>query len=247
MYQTDRLTDWQIRRSTASTRSNGPSSQAAPKDVRLCNMAAPRSLRPRGASRLNNTSSSLAGQLLVAMPTMRDKRFVRSVIYVCTHTPEQAMGLIINQRAPHIDFPDLLEQLGIVPGRADEGIPPDVLDMDVHIGGPVDSKRGFVLHSADYIVDKTTMVIDQRICLTATVDVLKAIASGRGPRQAMLALGYAGWGAGQLDAEMQANGWLHCQPDASLVFGRKLEAKYELAMSKIGIDMSHLVSEAGHA
>jgi putative transcriptional regulator len=191
--------------------------------------------------------SSLAGQLLVAMPTMRDKRFARSVVYMCAHTPDSAMGLIINQRAPHIDFPDLLEQLGIVPGRTDESIPPDVLDMDVQVGGPVDTKRGFVLHTADYFVDKSTLAINQGICLTATVDVLKAIALGKGPRHALLALGYAGWDAGQLDAEIQANGWLHCPADAGLVFGRKLEAKYELAMSKIGIDMSHLVSDAGHA
>jgi putative transcriptional regulator len=221
--------------------------QIGDKGVRLHDMAEPKTPRARNARPATTNGSSLAGQLLVAMPTMRDKRFVRSVIYMCTHTADGAMGLIINQRAPHIDFPDLLEQLGIVPGRTDESIPPDVLDMDVHVGGPVDSKRGFVLHTADYMVDKTTMVVDQRICLTATVDVLKAIASGRGPRQAMLALGYAGWGAGQLDAEMQANGWLHCPADATLIFGRKLEAKYELAMSKIGIDMSHLVAEAGHA
>jgi putative transcriptional regulator len=200
---------------------------------------------PAAANDMNG--SCLAGQLLVAMPTMRDKRFVRSVIYMCTHTSDSAMGLILNQRAPHIDFPDLLEQLGIVPGQTEESIPPDVLDMDVHIGGPVDTKRGFVLHTADYTVDKTTMMIDNRICLTATVDVLKAIARGKGPRQSLLALGYAGWGAGQLDAEIQANGWLHCPADPALIFGRKLEAKYELAMSKIGIDMSHLVSEAGHA
>jgi putative transcriptional regulator len=195
----------------------------------------------------SSNGSSLAGQLLVAMPTMRDKRFARSVIYMCTHSGDGAMGLIINQRAPHIDFPDLLEQLGIVPGHADESIPPDVFDMDVQVGGPVDTKRGFVLHTSDYMVDKTTMVIDNRICLTATVDVLKAIAKGKGPRQALLALGYAGWGAGQLDAEIQANGWLNCPADTAIIFGRKLEAKYEMAMSKIGIDMSHLVSDAGHA
>jgi putative transcriptional regulator len=201
----------------------------------------------RAAAKDEINGSSLAGQLLIAMPTMRDKRFVRSVIYMCTHTNDGAMGLILNQRAPHIDFPDLLEQLNIVPGQTEQSIPPDILDMDVHIGGPVDTKRGFVLHTADYMVDQTTMVIDNRICLTATIDVLKAIACGKGPRQALLALGYAGWGAGQLDAEIQANGWLHCPADPTLIFGRKLEAKYELAMTKIGVDMSHLVSDAGHA
>jgi putative transcriptional regulator len=221
--------------------------QASAKGGRLRDMVDSRKSSGARAAAHSTDGSSLAGQLLVAMPTMRDKRFVRSVIYMCTHTSDSAMGLILNQRAPHIDFPDLLEQLGIVPGQSEQSIPPEVLDMEVHIGGPVDAKRGFVLHTADYMVDKTTMVIDNRICLTATVDVLKAIAAGRGPRQALLALGYAGWGAGQLDAEIQANGWLHCPADPNLIFGRKLEAKYELAMSKIGIDMSHLVSDAGHA
>jgi putative transcriptional regulator len=185
----------------------------------------------------------LDGQLLIAMPIMTDKRFARSVIYMCAHSAEGAMGLIINQRASHISFDRLLKQLGI-PGADDEQ---SLIDMDVHVGGPVETGRGFVLHSADYYVADSTLPIDDDVSLTATIDILKAIAGGRGPNRAILALGYAGWGAGQLESEIAANGWLHCQADADLLFDRNLERKYERAMTKIGIDPSHLVSDAGHA
>jgi putative transcriptional regulator len=188
----------------------------------------------------------LDGQLLIAMPIMTDKRFARSVIYLCAHSADGAMGLIINQRAPHISFRDLLGQLSISAG-ADEDLQPDVDDMQVHVGGPVETGRGFVLHSADYYVDDSTLAIDDTVSLTATVDILRAIAGGKGPDRSILALGYSGWGAGQLESEIAANGWLHCPADADLVFGSELEQKYERAMSKIGIDPSHLVSEAGHA
>jgi putative transcriptional regulator len=188
----------------------------------------------------------LDGQLLIAMPIMTDKRFARSVIYLCAHSADGAMGLIINQRAPHISFRDLLGQLSISTGP-DEDLQPDVDDMQVHVGGPVETGRGFVLHSADYYVDDSTLAIDDTVSLTATVDILRAIAGGKGPDRSILALGYSGWGAGQLESEIAANGWLHCPADADLVFGSELEQKYERAMSKIGIDPSHLVSEAGHA
>jgi putative transcriptional regulator len=192
-------------------------------------------------------SSYLDGQLLLAMPTMTDKRFQRSVIYVCTHSPEGAMGLIVNQRASHISFTGLLKQLGIVGDDADETVPPDLLRMNVHVGGPVSTERGFVLHSADYFADDSTLEIDKSICLTATIDILKAMANGKGPEQAILALGYAGWAPGQLETEIQANGWLHCPADKDLLFSPDLELKYDRALFKIGIDPSHLVSEAGHA
>jgi putative transcriptional regulator len=189
----------------------------------------------------------LDGQLLIAMPIMTDKRFARSVIYMCAHSAEGAMGLIINQRAPHISFPELLGQLSIAAGPAGDAIQPELIDMNVHVGGPVETGRGFVLHSADYFADDSTLPIDDGICLTATIDILKAIAGGKGPDRAMLALGYAGWRAGQLESEIAANGWLHCPADLDLLFDRDLEQKYERAMSKIGVDPSHLVSEAGHA
>ena len=188
----------------------------------------------------------LDGQLLIAMPIMTDKRFARSVIYMCAHSAEGAMGLIINQRASHISFSELMKQLSIVPDGSDD-IEIELADMDVHVGGPVETGRGFVLHSADYYAADSTLPIDEGVSLTATIDILKAIAGGKGPDRAILALGYAGWRAGQLESEIAANGWLHCSADADLLFDRDLEQKYERALSKIGIDPSHLVSEAGHA
>jgi putative transcriptional regulator len=192
-------------------------------------------------------SPYLDGQLLIAMPQMTDKRFARSVIYLCTHSAEGAMGLIVNQRAKNISFPQLLTQLGIVSKNASDTVPPDIMVKDVYVGGPVDTKRGFVLHSADYFAATNTMAIDSDISLTATVDILKAMARGNGPEKAMLALGYAGWGAGQLEAEIQHNGWLHCPADPEIVFNENIDLKYDQALSLIGIDMSHFVSDAGHA
>jgi putative transcriptional regulator len=195
----------------------------------------------------SSKSGYLDGQLLIAMPGMTDKRFARSVIYLCTHSAEGAMGLIVNQRASHISFPQLLQQLGIVSKTAAESVPPDILIKEVHVGGPVDTKRGFVLHSADYFAATNTMAIDKRICLTATIDILKAMAKGDGPDKAMLALGYAGWAPGQLEAEIQHNGWLNCPADPDIIFSRDIDLKYNQALAQIGIDISHLVSDAGHA
>lgn len=189
----------------------------------------------------------LDGQLLIAMPLMTDRRFARSVIYLCAHSEEGAMGLIINHRADHISFPDLLERLGIVTNSSEDELPNDIVDRQVHVGGPVETGRGFVLHSDDYFATNSTLAIDDGVSLTATIDILKAIASGKGPDRSILALGYAGWSAGQLEAEIQANGWLHCPADAELLFGTDIDGKYDRALAKIGIDPSHLVSDAGHA
>ncbi len=189
----------------------------------------------------------LDGQLLIAMPVMSDPRFARSVIYVCAHSEDGAMGLVINQRAAHISFPDLLQRLGIVPSGPDEGLSDDVRSMSIHVGGPVETGRGFVLHSSDYFANDLTLPIEDGVCLTATIDILKAIASGHGPNRAILALGYAGWSPGQLESEIQANGWLNCPADPDLIFDPDLDAKYTRALAKIGIDPSHLVSDAGHA
>jgi len=180
----------------------------------------------------------LTGQLLVAMPQMTDPRFERSVVYLCAHSDEGAMGLVINRLIESLTFPNLLMQLGIEPG--------DGADLPIHFGGPVESSRGFVLHSADYAQD-STLLIDENIALTATVDVLRAIAAGEGPARRVLALGYAGWAPGQLDAEIQANGWLLVPPDPELVFGPDNDAKWQRAIAKLGIDLSLLSSEAGHA
>ena len=202
----------------------------------------------RRKTRKSDANGYLDGQFLVAMPAMTDKRFARSVIYMCAHSVQGAMGLIVNQRAPHITFPELLGQLSIRRRRQWRGrLRADLIDLDVHVGGPVETGRGFVLHSSDYFAADSTLPIDDGVSLTATVDILKAIAGGKGPDRAILALGYAGWRPGQLESEIQANGWLHCPPDLDLLFDRDLDQKYDRAMSKIGIDPSHLVSEAGHA
>jgi putative transcriptional regulator len=181
----------------------------------------------------------LTGMLLVAMPSMPDPRFARSVIYLCAHSPEGAMGLVVNQIAGNVTFPAVVGQLGIEAGR-------DCADTPVHVGGPVETSRGFVLHSADY-VQESTLVIDEGFALTATVDVLRAIAEGHGPSRRVLALGYAGWSAGQLDQEIQGNGWLIAPADPDIVFGRDNEAKWLSALRKIGVDPSLLSSTAGHA
>ncbi|WP_119167546.1 YqgE/AlgH family protein [Algihabitans albus] len=181
----------------------------------------------------------LTGQLLVAMPTMADPRFERSVIYLCAHSSEGAMGLVVNKLAGSLTFPDLLEQLGIDGPEARE-------DIRVHFGGPVETGRGFVLHSADYLQDSSLQVNDA-FALTATVDILRDLAYGSGPRQALLALGYAGWGPGQLDQEIQKNGWLHVEADEILVFDGGLEDKWERAIRKLGFDAAMLSGDAGHA
>lgn len=189
----------------------------------------------------------LDGQMLIAMPTMGDERFERSVIYVCAHSNEGAMGIVVNQPAANIKFPDLLVQLEVIPAAERIELPTAVGDVKVLKGGPVETGRGFVLHSADFFIENSTLPIDDSICLTATLDILKAIACGNGPASAILALGYAGWAPGQLEQEIQENGWLHCDADAELIFGTDTGAKYQQALRKIGIDLSHLSNEAGHA
>ena len=200
---------------------------------------------PRKSRR--SRGSFLDGQLLMAMPSMTDKRFQRSVIYLCAHSSEGAMGLIINQQASNIKLPGLLRQLGIVTKATSRLIAPEIQAKAVHVGGPVETGRGFVLHTSDYYAENATLKIDGGVCLTATIDILKAMTEGRGPQQSILALGYAGWAPGQLENEIQANGWLHCAPDLDLVFDTDLDAKYDRALSKLGVDPSFLVSEAGHA
>ena len=189
----------------------------------------------------------LEGQLLIAMPAMADKRFARSVIYMCAHSAEGAMGLIINQRAPNINFPDLLMRLQLLDEDEEDAVPPELMHMAIHLGGPVEPERGFVLHSSDYFTPSSTLPISDDVCLTATTDILKALAAGQGPDRAILALGYAGWAPGQLESEIHANGWLSCAADLEIVFGSEIDEKYERALFKLGIDPTHLVNAAGHA
>ncbi len=186
-----------------------------------------------------NLSGYLTGQLLIAMPQMRDPRFERSVIYVCVHNEDGAMGLVVNELASEFTFADLLLQLEIDAGGEAGGVP-------IYIGGPVESGRGFVLHTSDY-TQGGTITVNSEICLTATIDILKDIAAGDGPRQSLLALGYSGWGAGQLDDEIQKNSWLNVQADETLLFGGDLEHKWERSIAKLGVDVSLLSGDAGHA
>ena len=189
----------------------------------------------------------LDGQMLIAMPSMRDERFARSLIYVCAHSSDGAMGIIVNHPAANINFADLLVQLEVIPAADLILLPPRAGAVPVLRGGPVETGRGFVLHSSDFFIENSTLPIDDGICLTATLDILKAIARGDGPLSAVLALGYAGWAPGQLESEIQANGWLHCTADLELIFGADIGSKYEKALKKIGIDLGMLSSEAGHA
>jgi putative transcriptional regulator len=189
----------------------------------------------------------LDGKLLIAMPSMSDPRFHKAVIYMCAHSEDGAMGIVLNQRAPHITFSKLLDQLDIAPPENEASIRLPVQSMAVHTGGPVETGRGFVLHTTDYFSADSTLSIDDSISLTATIDILRAIATGKGPMRSLLALGYAGWSPGQLEREIHANGWLICPADTDLVFDASIESKYDRAMAKLGIHPSFLVSDAGHA
>ena len=185
------------------------------------------------------TTDYLKGKLLLAMPNMGDPRFERAVICMCEHSADGAMGIVINQPADHIDFPELMNQLDI-------DIPEDHAAISVFTGGPVEPNRGFVLHSADYM-QESSLIVSEIIAVTATVEILRALASGDGPQHNLLALGYAGWGPGQLEAEIQDNAWLHTELDSDLVFATQADSVWPLAMAKLGIDISMLSSSAGHA
>ena len=184
--------------------------------------------------------NSLAGQLLVAMPQMQDPRFARSVVYLCAHSGDSgAMGLIINKQLGSLTMGELFAQLDIEPSTIANLRP-------VHFGGPVEAGGGFVLHTAEYR-EEATLHIDGNISVTATLEVLRAISKDQGPRQSLFALGYAGWAPGQLDAEIQANGWLSVAADDEIVFGSNHDGKWNRALAKLGIDLSVLSSDAGHA
>lgn len=189
----------------------------------------------------------LEGQVLIAMPTMSDPRFERALVYICAHSDEGAMGLVINKRAKDIDFAELMSRLNM-PEGADE-IKFDIPQREpvVHFGGPVEPGRGFVLHSGEYNSKLNTLAIDENVGLTATLDVLQEIAIGRGPEKSLLALGYAGWSPGQLENEILHNGWLHCPADSDLLFGCTVDSKYDAALDKLGVDPVLLSSDAGHA
>ena len=184
----------------------------------------------------------LTGQLIVAMPAMADPRFERSVILICAHSDQGAMGLIVNKPVPDFSFAELLAQLKIA--RHDAG-----RDICVHFGGPVERGRGFVLHSADYVSGNggATTPVRGGFGMTGTLDVLEALAQGTGPKQALLALGYAGWGAGQLESEIARNDWLVTDPAEELIFSAKDSGKWTGALRHMGIDPISLSPSAGRA
>lgn len=187
----------------------------------------------------------LDNHFLIAMPGMRDERFTRSVIYLCAHSEEGAMGLIVNQ-VQQLGFSDILVQLGVVDEKEAIRLPEETRSLPVRNGGPVDRSRGFVLHTDDFIVESSTP-LSEEICLTATVDILRAISLGRGPRRALMALGYSGWGAGQLEAEIAENGWLTCPADTELLFDCDVDLQYDRILASIGVNPTHLSNSAGHA
>lgn len=185
--------------------------------------------------------SFLEGKLLIALPGMTDPRFDRSVIFICAHSLDTgAMGLCINRPIDGLNFRELVTKLDIDTG-------PKTPDFPILYGGPVDTGRGFVLHSADYESEESTLPITEEISLTATLDILRALAHGRGPGQALFALGYAGWGEGQVEAEIQANAWVHCDADSEILFSLPPENKWAAALAKLGVDISGLTANAGRA
>ena len=182
----------------------------------------------------------LTGKLLIAMPGMGDPRFEKSVVFLCEHSPKGAMGLIVNKPTPELSAMDLLEQLGI---ETDGTVP----KLVIHFGGPVEHGRGFVLHSTEYTTNSSTITVTPEVGMTATLDILEDIAGGRGPKKAILALGYSGWGPGQLESEFRANGWLVCDAPEDIVFLEDPDAKWLAALKSMGVDAIALSPDAGHA
>ncbi|AKO97977.1 MAG: YqgE/AlgH family protein [Marinovum algicola] len=188
----------------------------------------------------NDGDTGLTGQVLIAMPGMLDPRFAHSVVYLCAHSPEGAMGLIFNKPVADLGLGELLEQLEVP-------VTDDFRQSRLHFGGPVEQGRGFVLHTPDYESPVATLHVDEMVSMTATMDILEEIGAGRGPRRRLVALGYAGWGPGQLEMELGQNGWLTCEPDPALLFDRPDPEKWEAALGVLGIDALALSATAGHA
>src|ERR1700761_6527520 len=185
-------------------------------------------------------SGFLEGKLLIALPGMNDPRFEKSVIFMCAHSEEGAMGLIVNKPIEGMGFQELIKNLNL---RVTSNAP----DSSILFGGPVETGRGFVLHSNDYKGDDSTMAVTEGISLTATLDILRAIAEGRGPERAVFALGYSGWGPGQIENEIRVNGWVHCDADSKIVFDPDMDGKWSAALRKLGIDLSVLSANTGRA
>jgi putative transcriptional regulator len=182
----------------------------------------------------------LLGKLLIALPGMPDKRFEKSVIFMCTHSDHGAMGLIVNKPFEGLSFRELMQRLEV-------SVTPNTPDPPILFGGPVGTGQGFVLHSSDFANGEATMPVTSEISLTATIDILRAIAEGRGPEKSLFALGYAGWGPGQIEDELSSNGWIHCDPQKAILFDLNCEDKWRAALATLGADISGLSAEAGRA
>jgi putative transcriptional regulator len=190
--------------------------------------------------RTESGENFLEGKLLIAMPGMADPHFEKSVIFMCAHSAEGAMGIMINKPVAGLSFHDLMRKLELQ-------VTPDTPNFPILYGGPVETGRGFVLHSGEYESSDATLPVSEDVSLTATLDILRAMADGRGPQQAIFALGYAGWTAGQIEDEIRRNGWIHCDSDPEILFDAELEAKWATALRKLGIEASGLSAHAGHA
>jgi putative transcriptional regulator len=182
----------------------------------------------------------LEGKLLIAMPGMPDPRFEKSVVFMCAHSAQGSMGIIVNKPIENLAFRDLMQTLNI-------HVTSNLAGGPILYGGPVNTKRGYVLHSAEYALEDATLPVTDDVSLTATVDVLRAMAEGRGPQKSLFALGCAGWDAGQIEDEIAGNGWIHCDMDAGLLFDAEPQEKWRTALGKLGIDVSHFSGAAGRA
>ena len=200
-----------------------------------------------GSNQRVSGRSYLDGQCLIAMPGMSDARFARTVVYLCAHSEDGAMGIIVNKPAADTRFPELLVQLDVIPPDQAIRLPSQVERVQVLLGGPVETKRGFVLHSADFFLESATLPIDDGICLTATLDILRAMALGSGPENAVLALGYAGWGAGQLEFELTENSWLTAPMRRDILFSLPLDQRWQAAAGQLGVDLMRMAGHVGHA
>lgn len=189
---------------------------------------------------------SLCGKFLIAMPGMGDTRFDRSVIYICAHTHEGAMGFIINQIMEAPSVSEFLHQLEIITEAEQANLPKTIANQEIYVGGPVEPGRGFVIHTPEFQSDSTLSISDN-VRLTATLEVLRAIATGKGPQKVIMALGYSGWSAGQLEDEISSNGWLTVDADEAILFNKDHKRKYTDSLALLGIDETLLSSDAGHA
>lgn len=190
---------------------------------------------------------SLSGKLLIAMPSMPDRRFNRAVIYICAHSADGAMGIVVNRRVSNVTLPELLVQLDVINAEDVIHLPERAATVDVLAGGPAETTRGFVLHSTDMVIDNATLPVGENIGLTITLDMLRTIARGEGPSRAVLALGYASWSAGQLESEIRENAWLHGNAETDIIFGQDHASKYDRALQILGVSPAFLSMDAGNA